>query len=76
MLRRIQGFRVSAKAETPYFTVSQALFSSKIAAKCKKTAFFHSGNVAVVRISGFPEAPPKTQKAHFDAILSDVGAFS
>ena len=38
--------------------------------------FFQSGNVAVVRISGSPEAPPKAQKAHFDAILSDFEPFS
>ena len=74
-IRGIQGFCVSAKAETSYFTVSQALFSSKIVAKCWKTTFFHSGNVAVVRIAGSPEAPPKAQKAHFHAILSHLGHF-
>ena len=75
LIRRMQGFGVSAKAETCIFAVSQALFSLKIAAKCWKTPFFHSGNVAVVRISGSPEAPPKAQKAHFDAILSHFKHF-
>jgi len=75
LIRRMQGFGVSAKAETCIFAVSQALFSLKIAAKCWKTQFFHSGNVAVVRISGSPEAPPKAQKAHFDAILSHFKHF-
>ena len=36
---------------------------------------FHYRNVAVVRISGSPEAPPKAQKAHFDAVLSHFEHF-
>ena len=48
LMRKIRGFSISAKAETCIFTVSQALFKPKIAAKCKETAFFHFGSVALV----------------------------
>ena len=71
----MHGFGVSAKGETCIFTLSQALFSSKIAAKCRKTTTFHYGNGAVVRISGSPEAPPKAQKHNVDAVLSNFGHF-
>ena len=69
-MRRIQGFCVFTKAETSYIAVSQALLSSIILAECKETECFHSGTVAVVRISGSPQASPKTKKAHVGALWS------
>ena len=55
--------------------MSQALFSSTIVAKCRKTLFFHLENGALARISGFKEGPQERQKANFWQILNDFQCF-
>ena len=64
-LCKIRGFSVSAKAKTSCFTMLQALFFSKNAAKSKEIAFFASGNGAVARVLGVSLEPKSAQKASF-----------
>ena len=68
-------YRVSAfppKSKPRVLHGPKHFFPRKIAAKCRQTLVFHYGIVAVVRISGSPEAPPKAQKAHVDTMLNDI----
>ena len=68
----MQGFGVSAKAETCIFTVSQALFSSKIAAKCKETTFFSLGRCCSRSNFGVSGRAPEGLRS---SMLSCVGLF-
>ena len=73
--RKIQGFSVSENFKTTCLTVSQALLSSKIEAKCKELAFFTYRNDAVARVLGCPPGPKKAQKACVGAIFDDFQRF-
>ena len=59
-------YRVSAFPQKPKpRNLYCSKHSSKIAAKCKETAFFHFGSVALVRILWSPEGAQKASNGNF-----------
>ena len=62
-LRKIQGSSFSANPKTLCFTLFQALFPCKNAAKCSQTLFFHFGKAAKHVVWGSPKGLQKAQKA-------------
>ena len=54
-LCKIRGFSFSANPKTSCFTVFQALFPCKNAAKCSQTLFFHFGKAAKHEVWGSPK---------------------